>query len=117
MTAKEKEKLLKVKKEAKKMADEAVWKKTERLLKVPVTIVAVLMLLFLLILPIYNQSQTAIDPPKAYEAVSEDYYVTFKMDGEQVCGESTILAQDDESWIIQMGDKVYVVSKKSVMFE
>lgn len=78
----------------------------------PILIIFLVFLAFALL-----DTSTAVEAPKVYDAVSEDYYVTFEIAGKRLCGESTIIAEDDESWIIQMGDKVYVVSKKSVMFE
>lgn len=58
-----------------------------------------------------------VDSPEEYAATSEDYYLTFKVHGKKVQGEMTIIAENDEKYIVQMGDKVYTVPQSSVVFE
>lgn len=77
----------------------------------------IVIFLVVVVVDVITNPPKATDSPKVYEAIYENYYVTFKINDRELQGEAIIVAKDNESYIIQMGNNVYVVLQGDVVFE
>lgn len=84
-----------------------------RKLKFAMILAGIIGLLAILAFGLSNEKAQAT----AFKTTSEDFYVTFPCGNTTKMGESTIVAENEEAYILQMGNETYVVPKECIIFE
>lgn len=71
-----------------------------------------IMVVYMLVTSQYLNSKTKVIP-----CVGKELYVTIDDGTANYQGEAVVIATDETTTVIQMGDKVYVASTKNVVYE